>query len=171
MSDFSIYKGLEISRLTSNSQFSTTGTGPSQSVTGAANVVSQAHTREQEYPIANLTANTSEAALGILDVVPYQATLKTANVTPSGAAVASGSAYASVNLYKRTNGGSPVLMATANLANVTVNAFVPIPFTLVANAANTTVLAGDVITANVVQTGAGTANNLTAMIDFNLEDI
>jgi hypothetical protein len=172
MSDFSVYKNLKLAELTSNAQFSTTGSGPSQTNTGAANAVSQTCSREQKAKIANLAATTSDTTEGEAFPWPYAATLKTANLTIAGGnAVANTTDYSTVNLEKRTGNGAAVIMATANLANVAVTQYIPIAFARVANAANYQIAAGDVITANVVLTGNGTANNLPVMLDIVAEDI
>ena len=172
MSDFSIYKGLEIAQYSSNSQFSTTGTGSGQVNSGAANAVAQTHTREQKSKIANLSATTTDTTEGEAFPIPFAAKLKTANITCAGGnAVANATDYSTVNIEKRTGSGAAVLMASANLSNVTVTQYISIPLALVANLSNTTLAAGDVVTANVVLTGNGTANNLPVMLDFTVEDI
>lgn len=173
--DFTLYKSLKTSELTSNAQFSTTGTGPSTTVTGAANAISQTCRRQQIMKVANLSATTSEAGEGEGRVAPFTSVLVGANLTAlSGAAAASGSAYSVVSLYKVTaasNYATHVLMATANLANVAVSQWTPIAFSLVSNAANYQLAPGDVVTANVALTSTGTANNLVCAVDYVAEDI
>lgn len=171
MSDFSIYKGLEVARIASNAQLSGAGTPPG---TGAANVVSQSHTREQYMKVANLSATTSLAAEGEARVIPFAATFKTANVTPvSGAAVASNTAYSVIQLvrFSAANVANSFVVATANLSNVTVTQWSSIPFVPDANAANRQFAAGDVLAANVALTSTGTANNLVCTVDVCVEDI
>lgn len=172
--DFTLYKSLKVSRLTSNTQFSFTGSGASASDTGGANAVSQESTREAKTKIANLAAATSEATIGDAAPWPFVATLKTANVTPtSGAAIANVTDYSTVNLYVRraATPGTAVLMASCNLSNAALTQWKPQPFVLVANAANYQIGQGDVITANVALTGNGTANALACMLDWTAEDV
>jgi hypothetical protein len=173
MSDFSIYKGLKLSELTSNSQFSTTGTGSGQQNSGAANAVAQSCMRFEKMKVANLSATTSESTEGEACPWPFQSILRTANITVPGTgnAVANTTDYSKVTLFKRTGNGAAVTMATANLSNVAVTQWIPVAFTLVANAANYTIAAGDVISANVALTGNGTANNLAVMVDLTAEDV
>lgn len=166
MSDFGVYKSLAVARSASNEQFSGNASG-----TGIANAVSQACTREMAIPgVANINANSAEGVTGAKRV-PYASVLKQAWVTCNASSVANATDYAAVNVFKRTGNGSAVLMGTANLANVAVTAFVPIAFTLVSNVANTTLAAGDVITANNVKTGNGLANNGLINIEVMVEDV
>jgi hypothetical protein len=159
MSDFSIYKQLETARVGSNTDIS-----------NAASVVAQSHQRVEKFQFANLSASSAEGVNGS-GRVPFAAQLKSAYVTANLAAVANATDYSTVNLFKRTGAGAAVLMATANLSNVTVAKLVPIALTLVSNASNTTFAAGDVFTANVALTGNGTANNVLAVVDVIYEDV
>lgn len=170
MSDFSTYKNLEVARISSNAALSSNGVNSS----GAANVVSQSHTREQYMKVANLSAPTSLAAEGEARVIPFAANFKTANLTAvSGAAASSGSAYSTVQLvrFSAANVSNSFVVATANLINTTVTQWSSIAFTPDANAANRQFAAGDVLAANVALTGIGTANNLVCTIDVCVEDI
>lgn len=172
--DFTLYKSLKVSRLTSNAQFSSTGSGASASDTGGANAVAQESTREAKAKIANLAAATSETTVGEAAPWPFVATLKTANITPtSGAAVANVTDYSTVNLWVRRAAapGTAILMASANLSNVALTQWKPQALTIVANAANYQIGQGDVITANVALTGNGTANTLACMLDWTAEDM
>jgi hypothetical protein len=171
MSDFSLYKSLKTSELTSNAQFSTTGTGPSTTVTGASSAIAQTCRRESYTKIANLSATTSEA-IGDARPWPFAAVMVSANITSTGGnAASSTSVYSTVNIYKRTGAGAAVLVASANLSGIVVTQFIPVPLTLVANSANYTLAAGDVLTANVALTSTGTANNIVCTLDWVAEDI
>lgn len=158
MSDFSAYKSLETSRVSSSGD-----------IVNPSAPVSQSHTREVKDAIANLSAASAEGVSGGRRI-PYAGILKAAFLTANLAAVANTTDYTTVNLFKRTGAGAAVLMASANLSNVAVAKLVPIAFTLVANAANTTFAAGDFYTANVALTGNGTANNALGSIDTLVED-
>ena len=175
MSDFSIYKSLKTSELTSNAQFSTTGTGSTTTVTGAANAISQSCRREGYFKMANISATTTEASVGEARVVQFTSTFISANLVASnGAAVANTTDYTLVKIYKVTaasNYATHVLVASANLANVAVSQWTPVPFALLANAANYQLAQGDVLTANCTVTGNGVANNLAVYVDVVIEDV
>jgi hypothetical protein len=174
MSDFAIYKSLKTSELTNNAQFSTTGTGPSTTVTGASNAITQACTREQKgWKIANLAATTTEATVAEALQVPFTQNLKSIAIVPvSGAAVANVTDYSTVNVYKRLAGNqAAVLMGSINLTNVALTQWLSTPGVLVANSANYAVAPGDVVTANVVLTGNGTANTLVGILQLTFEDV
>jgi hypothetical protein len=124
--------------------------------------------------IANLSATTTEATQAEARVTPFTQILKTANlISVTGNAASSTSAYSTLSIYKRTANGSgaAVLMASANLSGVVVTQWVPVPLTLVANGANTSLALGDVVTANIVLTSTGVANNLACELDFVTEDV
>lgn len=157
MSAFSKYKQLEVARVGSNSEIGNS----------AANVVGQSHQRSGQINIANAAAALTEINVA---VAPYAANLADAKVTLALAEVANATDYNVITLSKRTGSGSAVVMATANLSNVAVTAFVPIAFT-VANVANAVVAAGDVITVTNAKTGNGVANAATYTVNWVLEDI
>lgn len=160
MSDFSFYKQLETARVSNSSD-----------IANAAAVVAQSHTLELGVPGgANINANSAEGVTGSRRV-PYTSVLRGATVTIVTASVANATDYAQVNVFKRTGNGAAVLMGTANLSNVAVTALVPIALTLVANGANTTLAAGDVITANNARTGNGLANNGLFNIETLIEEV
>jgi hypothetical protein len=156
MSDFSIYKKLEIARIASNTE-----------IANAIQVVGQGHQETYQAFIANSSAAVAET---VFTRVPYAGNMVAAHFTNQKAAVANATDYAVVTVSKRTGAGSAVVMATANLSNVAVSAFVPIALT-VANVANATVAAGDFVTFTTANTGNGIANNGTATIDIIVEDI
>ena len=156
MSDFSVYKSLEASRV-----------GASSEIANGAAPVAQSHTHEDRWRVANLSANLAEDAVG---TSKYRAVVQSASIVPSKAAVANTTDYGVVTLSKRTGNGAAVTVGTANLANVALVAFVPAALTLVSNIANTTLAAGDVLTLTTVNTGNGVANNPACSFVFVLED-
>ena len=157
MSDFSVYKKLEMARVLSNSE-----------IANAAAPVVQSHTRTNgSWPIANLAAALTEVTAG---VAKYAANVVSCAVVPALSFVANTTDYDVITVAKRTGNGAAVTVASGNLANVAGTAFVPIALTLVSNAANTQVAAGDVITVAVAKTGNGVANTPSALFSFVLED-
>ncbi len=173
MSDFSIYKSLKTSELTSNASFSTTGTGPSTSTTGAANAISQSCTREGHgFKVANLSATTSTTTMAEAKEVLYTSALTFAAVMPiSGAAVANATDYSTINLIKQLAGNqAAVVIATCNTSNVALTQWKALAFTI-PNVANAQLAPGDVLTANVVLTGNGCANNIVCTLTFGIEDV
>lgn len=156
MSDFSVYKSIEASRVGANTDIS-----------NAAAPVAQAHTHQGEWRIANVTAGVTEEPIGS---VKYRANLIGASITMSAAAVANATDYNVVNIFKRTGSGAAVTMGTANLSNVAITGFVTIPLTLVTNSANTQLAAGDMLSCNVSKTGNGVANNPVGSLSFVFED-
>jgi hypothetical protein len=156
MSDFSIYKQLEIARLVSSNQ-----------LTNPAQPVSQSHQREVNTPIANLAAAVTETPIGVSQ---YAANLAVAALVGNLPWVANATDYNTITLSKRTGNGAAVVMAVANLQSVAGTAYIPIAFT-VANAANAVTAKGDIVTITNAKTGNGVANVPASILEFVLEDI
>jgi hypothetical protein len=159
MSDFSIYKQLEAARIS----IGVTGNG----IANGLAPVAQSHTHEDRYPIANVSAAQAESPLG---TSKYQANAIGATLHVSASFVANATDYNTLTLNKRTGAGAAVVMGTANLQSVAGTQFIGIPFTLVANSANTIVAAGDVLTLTNAKTGNGIANTPLGSVTYVLED-
>lgn len=162
MSDYSRYKALEAARIGSSNE-------PNIAANAQA-IVSQAHTREQSYPLttqANANANIAET---LLEVQPYAGRLASGNLTVPANLAANLANYSVLTVNKRTAGGAAVVAAVANLSNVAVTAFVPVPLT-VANAANAQLAAGDVLTYTITGIGVALTTGTAAILDLSYEDI
>lgn len=73
---------------------------------------------------------------------------------PNATFAANGSNFYTFNVFKRTNGGASVLLATANTSVNGLTAWTPFPLTIQAGVA---VAANDVLTCTIVATGAPAA--------------
>lgn len=172
MSDLSIYKRLEKSRVDSSNEGTLANT--------AGNIVVAHHTREQavQFTDANATQNLAEQPVGVVSLanIPSSAARPvTANVTTGVNLTANATtAWATVNLWKRpaANASAQTLVATANITS-NVTAWVPVALTPVANGANAQVAPGDVLTVSILKGTAGLyfANGQAALIDFAFEDV
>lgn len=141
-------------------------------ITTPTQPVSQSHQRWKQHGISD-----ANAATGITEtpaaVVPYASVFVCGNLAVPANIASSASTYAVVTVAKRTGNGAAVTVATANLANVAMTAFVPVALTPVANAANLQLAQGDLITVTVTKasTGAYLANGANAVLDLVIEDI
>jgi hypothetical protein len=181
LADFSIYKALKLSEIQSNSALSTTVQNVTTVITtGASNVIAQSCTREGFMKVANIQATATEATVAEGRVASFQSYLRTANVTSTSAnSAASTSAYTVVQLWKHTIANSSGLVvslaATANLYNVALTEWQPVPFVINtgtnSNIANAVFLPGDVLTCNTTATSTGSATATTVTVDYCLEDI
>lgn len=179
MADFSVYKALKLSEIQSNGNLSTTTLNTTTIVTtGATNVISQSCTRENYFRVANAQATTTEAGSLEGRVASYQQFVRTANFTSLTAnTTANTTNYSVVNIWKHpaanAGGTTAVLVATANLYNVSMTQWVPYPLTIstgvTSNVANAYLAPGDVITCNITATGTGVGTT-SAMIDYCAED-
>ena len=157
MSDFSVYKKLELGRILSNS-----------AISNAAGPIAQSHTRTEHHPIANFSAALAESPVMISK---YAANVVSAQVTFSASFVSNATDYNVVTVSKRTGNGAAVVVATTNFASTAGTSFTPTTITLSTNAANTQLAAGDMVTCTIAKTGNGVANTPTAAIDIVLEDV
>ena len=117
-----------------------------------------------EWPTGVLSATTGETAVGILGPGTVSAALSAIQIHPSATFAPSNASYWFIQVWKRTAGGSAVLLASGSSSSslnnpVTFTAWVATNLVLVSGAF---LSPGDVITAAATKTG--TPSNLQAYV-------
>jgi hypothetical protein len=101
------------------------------------------------------TSAVAEEAVGVLGPGPNQIPIGSITIHPSASLAISGSAFITVNVFKRTNGGSQTLIGTLTTftGGTALTAFVAAQMTLQAGAGSF-LTPGDTITMAVTNTGS-----------------
>jgi hypothetical protein len=105
--------------------------------------------------IAAGTTAVAEQSVGSVGPGPQQVAIGAIILQPTGALAISGSAYITVNVYKRTAGGSQTLIGTMTTftGGTALVAFTPVMLTL-QSGAGSYLSPGDTVTIAVTNTGA-----------------
>lgn len=118
-----------------------------------------------EYPQASFTASVAETPAGIIGPGPLALAIGSIILHPLNTLALSGTAYVTINVFKRTAGGAGVLIGTtttqtAQASSAAWTAYTPVSLTL-QTGAGSFVSPNDTITMQIVVTGAPAAQTFT----------
>jgi hypothetical protein len=160
VSDFGIYRNLKAAELVSSTQGNVAN--------NAISIIQQTVSRATSFSLTAQANGVSNVAETLLAVMPFSAGLITANITTPSNIAANATDNLLVTVYART-AGVQRQVGQANLANVAVTQWIPLPLTI-ANAANAQVAAGDVLTYTITA-GGSTVIPTGTIVDFVYADL
>lgn len=117
------------------------------------NALASQEIKSYPFPSTGATVDNAEVAVGAIGLSAGSA-IGRVTYTTAGTIALNASNFQTITLTKRTAGGAPVTLATLSTAALSVAAWVPAAFTIVAGAS---VAPGDILSIANVHSGTGVA--------------